>query len=91
MRNISGGRTQRIEGFRGIEIQNAPEIIIGKILAWITAAAGKQHICDTVLQSGTEQGFHIEIIQLLQKTALCITVEFRQVVGHIVLHSVICR
>lgn len=89
--NIPGGRAQRVESCRCIEITESEEIFAGEIWGSITAAAGQKHIPDTVFQRGGELYLNIEVIQFLQKTALSAAAKLRQIVGHVVLHSIFYR
>lgn len=65
LRDVAGGRAEGVQGLRGVEIQNPAKIIVIKIFARITAAAGQQHKGHAVLQGGSERHFHIQLVQFL--------------------------
>ena len=86
--NISGGRTQGIQGFRGVEIQHIAEIIIHEILCWVDTAPGKKHVPDAVLQGSAIFYLNIEVVQLLQEAVFLVLMQLREVIRHMILYGI---
>ncbi len=86
--NIPGGRTQSIQGFRGVEIQHIAEIIIHEMLCRVDIAPGKKHVPNAVLQGSAVFYLNIEVVQLLQKAAFLVAMQLREVIRHMILYSV---
>ncbi|MGM9627777.1 MAG: hypothetical protein ACI3V4_06780 [Faecousia sp.] len=63
--NVAGGRTQGVDGLQGIEAADVAEILRGKMLRRINAAAHQQHIADAVLEHWLEYGFQGFLVQRL--------------------------
>ncbi|MDY4507658.1 MAG: hypothetical protein SPD95_02915 [Candidatus Faecousia sp.] len=88
LRNVAGGRTQCVDGLQGIETADVAEILRGKMLRRINAAAHQQHIADAVLKQGLKNGFQRFLIQRLQEAAFLIINELRQIVLKVILHGI---
>ena len=66
LRDVPGGHAQRVEGLRGVEVHDAPEVVVRKVIGRVNATAHKQHIRHAVLQGIPILHLNIQIIQLLQ-------------------------
>ena len=91
LRDVASGHAQGVQCFGGIEVQHIPKIVIFKVFGRIKAAAHRQHIPDAVLQGSTVYYLQIQLVQFLQKTALCEIFQFCQIIRHIVLYRVLGR
>ena len=91
LRDVPGSHAQRIEGLRCVEVHNAPEVIVRKVIGRVNAASHEEHIRHTVLQGAPILHLKIQIIQLLQKAVFLIVMQLLKVVLRIVLHSVFRR
>ncbi|MDD4509300.1 MAG: hypothetical protein PHY23_00030 [Oscillospiraceae bacterium] len=65
LRNIAGGRAEGIERFRRVEVQNIPEVLVGKVFPGVDAAPCQQHIRHAVLKRLFVENFGIKIVQFL--------------------------
>ena len=63
--DVPGGRAQGVQGIRGIEIRNVPEIVLDKIRRRVTAAAHQQHEAHAVLQRPAVLHLEVQVVQLL--------------------------
>ena len=89
--NISGGNAQGVQGIGGVKIYNAAKIILREIFRRVDPAPDQQHISYAVLQCRPVLHLNIQVIQFLQKAAFFIIMQLCEIVGHVVLHGVLCR
>ena len=89
--DVPGGYAQSVQRLRGVKVCYIPEIHVLKISRRINAAAHQQHISNAVLYRPSVFHFQIQIVQFFQKTAFRKGFQFGKIVGHIVLHGVLCR
>ena len=76
---------------RRIKVQDVTEIEIVLIDGGIIAAARQQHIGDTAPHGAPEFHLDVELVQILQQTALCIQRQIPEIVRNVVLHQHLCR
>ncbi len=67
---LADRRTQFGEGVRGIEVENIQKILVRKIVFRLQAAAGHERVCDADSGGTSELRPDVELIILLQKTAV---------------------
>ena len=89
--DVPGGHAQSVQGLWSVEIQHIPKILILKVFRRVKAAAHQQHISNAVLHRLAVFHLHVQLVQFFQKAAFREGFQFCQVVGHIVLHGVLCR
>ena len=89
--NVPGSHAQSVQRLRGVKVGYIPEILIFKIFGWVKAAAYQQHIPNAVLHRPAVLYLQIQPVQSFQEAAFRKVFQFRKIVGHIVLHGVLCR
>ena len=89
--DVPSGYAQSVQCLRGVEIQHISEIIILKVIRRIEAAAHQQHISNAVFYRPPVFHLQVQLVQFFQKAAFRKGFQFRKIVGHIVLHGVLCR
>ena len=89
--DVPGGHAQSVQGLWSVEIQHIPKILILKVFRRVKAAAHQQHISNAVLHRPAVFHLQVQLIQFFQKAAFRKGFQFRKIVGHIVLHGVLCR
>ena len=70
-----------------IKVPDVAEIKVVLIDGGIVAAARQQHIGDTASHGAPEFHLDVELIQILQQTALCIQRQIPEIVRNVVLHQ----
>ena len=91
MGNVPGSHAQSVQRLRRVKVGYIPEILIFKIFGWVKAAAPQQHIPNAVLHRPAVLYLQIQPVQFFQEAAFRKAFQFRKIVGHIVLHGVLCR
>ena len=89
--NVPGSHAQSVQRLRRVKVGYIPEILIFKIFGWAKAAAHQQHIPNAVLHRPAVLYLQIQPVQFFQEAAFRKAFQFRKIVGHIVLHGVLCR
>ena len=89
--DVPGSHTQSVQRLRRVKVGYIPEILIFKVIRRVKAAAYQQHISNAVLHRPAVFHLQIQLIQSFQKAAFRQGFQFRKIVGHIVLHGVLCR
>ena len=85
----TGGCPQQVERPAGIEVVNAPEIVIVQIQERVNPAPGQPHERQTVFQQRGIGDLNVEIVQFLQEAVLTAPNQLAQVIGDIVGHGVV--
>jgi hypothetical protein len=67
--NIAGCCPQDGNGFYGIEIHYAPEVIKGQVIIRVDAAAGQEHVSYGISDSIPEDNLHVMLVQFFKKAA----------------------
>ena len=89
--DVPGGHAQSVQGLWSVEIQHIPKILILKVFRRVKAAAHQQHISNAVLHRPAVFHLQVQLVQFFQKAAFREGFQFRKIVGHIILHGVLCR
>ena len=89
--DVPGGHAQSVQGLWSVEIQHIPKILILKVFRRVEATAHQQHIPNAVLHRPAVFHLQVQLVQFFQKAAFRKGFQFRKIVGHIVLHGVLCR
>ncbi|MFR7972133.1 MAG: hypothetical protein ACLU8C_07165 [Lacrimispora saccharolytica] len=89
--DVPGGYAQSVQRLRGVKVRHIPEIHVLKISRRINAAAHQQHIPNAVLHRPSVFHLQVQLVQFFQKAAFREGFQFRKIVGHIILHGVLCH
>ena len=74
----------------GIEVNHAPEIIVGKIQSRVNAAPDKEHIAHAISDKIAVNHFQVEIVQFFQQAVFLVVFQLRKVIREIILHGILC-